>query len=99
MARYGRCPASASAEIPPRYQPGRQIFERALESIPVPKERILHVGQSIYHDVRPAQSFGLSTVWVNRASARPNLGAVRRAEGVPDLEVRDLKALADTLLV
>jgi 2-haloacid dehalogenase len=80
------------------YKPGLEIFRRALNALPVSPDRILHVGQSIYHDVRPAQSLGLATVWVNRPSPRANVGAVRRAEGTPDLEVRDLKTLADRLL-
>ena len=81
------------------YKPGMGIFKRALEEIPVPHEHILHARQSFYHDVLPAQSLGLATVWVNRSSPRPNVGAVRQAKGVPDLEVRDLKMLADTLIV
>ena len=80
------------------YKPGLEIFRKALAEITAPPNRILHVGQSIYHDVRPAQALGLSTVWVNRSSPRQNLGAVRRAEGVPDLEVANMKSLADALL-
>jgi 2-haloacid dehalogenase len=60
----------------------------------VPSERILHVGQSIFHDVIPAQSLGLSTVWVTRPSARPGVGTVRAAAGRPDLMVLSLEELA-----
>lgn len=77
------------------YKPGIAIFKMALAKIGVAKERLLHVGQSIYHDVVPAQSLGLATVWVNRPSPRPNVGAVKRADGTPDLEVSDLRSLAD----
>jgi 2-haloacid dehalogenase len=80
------------------YKPGPAIFERALAEIAIPREEILHVGQSIYHDVCPAQALGLSAVWVNRPSPRKDVGAVRRAEGAPDLEVGDMKGLADILL-
>jgi 2-haloacid dehalogenase len=80
------------------YKPGQAIFDRALAEIGISPSRILHVGQSIYHDVRPAQALGFSTVWVNRPSPRKNVGAVRRAEGAPDLEVRDMNSLADILL-
>jgi 2-haloacid dehalogenase len=55
---------------------------------------VLHVGQSIYHDVIPAQKLGLATVWVNRPSARPGVGAVKVAEGTPDLTVPNLAELA-----
>ena len=57
-------------------------------------DRILHIGQSIYHDVIPAQSLGISTVWVNRPSHRPGIGAVKSAEGKPDLTVSSLEELA-----
>ena len=76
------------------YKPGRRIFEMALQRARVTPNRILHVGQSIHHDVLPAQSLGLATVWVNRPSPRAGVGAVIRAEGKPDLEVRDLASLA-----
>lgn len=76
------------------YKPGRAIFELALQRAKVPSDRILHVGQSIYHDVLPARSFGLATVWVNRPSPRTGVGAVVKAEGRPDLEVPDLVSLA-----
>jgi 2-haloacid dehalogenase len=71
-----------------------KIFELALEKVGVPRNRVLHVGQSIYHDVVPAQSLGLATVWVNRPSARKGVGAVKRADGKPDLEVTSLEGLA-----
>jgi 2-haloacid dehalogenase len=77
------------------YKPGAAIFRRALETIGTDPARILHVGQSIYHDVIPAQSLGLRTVWVNRPSPRAGVGAVKPAQGRPDLEVPDLKTLAD----
>jgi 2-haloacid dehalogenase len=76
------------------YKPGRKIFELALEKTKVAPARILHVGQSIYHDVLPAQSFGLATVWVNRPSPRAGIGAVKKAQGQPDLEISDLATLA-----
>ncbi len=76
------------------YKPSFKIFEMALGRIQVPAHRILHVGQSLYHDVIPAQSLGLSTVWVNRPSARSGIGAVKAAEGNPDLQVSSLKELA-----
>jgi len=75
------------------YKPSLKIFELALSRIGVPAHRILHVGQSIYHDIVPAQSLGLSTVWVNRPSPRAGVGAVKAAEGQPDLTVSSLAQL------
>jgi 2-haloacid dehalogenase len=76
------------------YKPSLKIFELALSRISVPAHRVLHVGQSLYHDVIPAQSLGLATVWVNRPSARRGVGAVKSAEGHPDLVVSSLEELA-----
>jgi 2-haloacid dehalogenase len=76
------------------YKPSLQIFELALSRIGVPAHRVLHVGQSVYHDVVPAKSLGLATVWVNRPSARTGVGAVKAAEGKPDLQVSSLAELA-----
>jgi 2-haloacid dehalogenase len=75
------------------YKPSLKIFELALSRIGVPAHGILHVGQSIYHDIIPAQSLGLSTVWVNRPSPRAGVGAVKAAEGQPELEVSSLAQL------
>jgi 2-haloacid dehalogenase len=76
------------------YKPSLKIFELALSRIGIPANRILHVGQSIYHDVIPAQSLGLATVWVNRPSPQAGVGAVKSAKGRPDLEVSSLADLA-----
>ena len=75
------------------YKPSLKLFELALSRINAPSHRVLHVGQSIYHDVVPAQSLGLATVWVNRPSARPGIGAVRFAEAIPDITVTSLQEL------
>jgi 2-haloacid dehalogenase len=84
-----------TAEQAGSYKPSLRNFELALSRLAISREQLLHVGQSIYHDVVPAQALGLSTVWVNRKSARPGVGAVRSAQGKPDLEVSDLATLAD----
>ncbi|HYA25109.1 MAG TPA: hypothetical protein VEF05_13175, partial [Terriglobales bacterium] len=57
----------------------------------------LHVGQSVYHDVIPAKSLGLATVWVNRPSPRAGAGATKAATAKPDVEVPSLAALADLI--
>jgi 2-haloacid dehalogenase len=83
-----------TAEQARSYKPSLDNFKLALSTLTIRPENLLHVGQSIYHDVLPAQSLGISTVWVNRTSARPGVGAVRAAEGRPDLEVPDMATLA-----
>jgi 2-haloacid dehalogenase len=76
------------------YKPSLKFFELALSRVHAPAHRVLHVAQSIYHDIVPAQSLGLATVWVNRPSIRPGLGAVKAAEARPDLTVSSLAELA-----
>jgi 2-haloacid dehalogenase len=80
------------------YKPSLKIFNLALKKIALPNQQILHCGQSVYHDVLPAQSLGLATVWVNRPSPRVGVGAVKAASGKPDIQVNSLKALADLAL-
>lgn len=77
------------------YKPGKAIFELALRKIGLPREQILHCAQSVYHDVVPAKALGLSSVWVNRPSVRPGVGAVKAAVAEPDLVVPDLQTLAN----
>jgi 2-haloacid dehalogenase len=77
------------------YKPSLEIFRLAESKIGIPRDQWLHVGQSIYHDVLPAQSLGIATVWVNRPSPRPGSGAAKAASGKPDLEVPNLQTLAD----
>jgi len=83
-----------TAEQAQAYKPSLKLFELALSRIETPAHRVLHVGQSTYHDVIPAQALGLATVWVNRPSARPGVGAVKAAEAKPDLTVSSLEELA-----
>ena len=76
------------------YKPSLKLFELALSRVHAPAHRVLHVGQSIFHDIIPAQALGLATVWVNRPSARPGVGAVKAAEAKPDLTVETLAELS-----
>jgi 2-haloacid dehalogenase len=76
------------------YKPGIANFKLALERIAVDPKQVLHIGQSVHHDVVPAKALGMGTVWVNRTSARAGVGAVKAASGAPDWEIRDLATLA-----
>jgi 2-haloacid dehalogenase len=77
------------------YKPSFEIFRLAHDRIGLPSQQWLHAAQSIYHDVVPAQSLGVATVWVNRASPRPNSGAAKPALAKADIEVSTLQELAD----
>jgi 2-haloacid dehalogenase len=91
--------AVITAEQARSYKPSINNFQMALRALAISPNQLLHAGQSVYHDVVPARSLWISTVWVNRRSARPGIGAVRAADGHdstgrPDLEVPDLASLA-----
>ena len=76
------------------YKPSLNNFRLAFERIGVPQKRILHVAQSLFHDIAPANVLGLSTVWVNRRQNKAGIGATPVAQARPDLEVPDLRTLA-----
>lgn len=76
------------------YKPSLKNFEAALDRIGLPKENILHVAESIFHDVVPAASLGLHTVWVDRKQTTGRK-ASKAASGSADLTVADLKTLAE----
>ena len=76
------------------YKPAMGNFEYALNALEIPRQRVLHVAQSLFHDIAPAGKLGLSTVWVNRRHDKDGSGATPIAEANPDLEVPDLKTLA-----
>jgi 2-haloacid dehalogenase len=76
------------------YKPSRRNFEYLIRHAGAPRHEILHVAQSLFHDIAPAKEMGLSTVWVNRRQGLPGSGATPPAEANPDLEVPDLRSLA-----
>ena len=79
------------------YKPELNHFYVALERIGLPRERILHVAQSMFHDHVPAKQLGLNTVWVNRRHDKPGSGATPPAEAQPDLEMPDMRSVAQAL--
>ena len=76
------------------YKPSLESFRQSLARFGAPSDKVLHVAQSLYHDIAPAKSLGLSTVWVNRRRGRPGHGATAPATVRPDVEVPDLRSLA-----
>jgi 2-haloacid dehalogenase len=77
------------------YKPSLNNFRVALERIGLPRDQVLHVAQSLFHDHVPARQLGLDTVWVNRRGGKRGGGATPPADAQPDLEVPDLRTLAD----
>ena len=80
------------------YKPSHRNFELALQTIGLPRDKVLHCAQSIFHDIVPARQLGIANVWVNRRAGRSGSGATPQSNEKPDLTVTSLRELADTLL-
>ena len=57
----------------------------------VDRRKWLHVAESLYHDIAPANRLGIKSVWVNRAGRG---GGTRVVDATPDLVVPDVAVLA-----
>jgi 2-haloacid dehalogenase len=70
--------AIITAEDVGAYKPALNHFHRLDEVVAelgVPRDRLLHVAQSLFHDHAPARQMGLPSVWINRRHDRPGWGA------------------------
>ena len=76
------------------YKPDLKPFYEAQELLGLDDalERWLHIGESLYHDIGPANRLGIDSVWVKRPDRG---GGTRLTDAVPSLEVPDLTTLAD----
>ena len=77
------------------YKPELKPFYEAQERMAVDKAAWLHVGESLFHDIGPANNMGIDSVWVNRPDRG---GGTRPTDAVPSLEVADLAELARLML-
>jgi 2-haloacid dehalogenase len=71
------------------YKPAHGHWERFFEQTGADRARHVHIGASIFHDVRPAAELGLTVVWINRMHESTD---VPRAA-----ELADLAKLPETL--
>jgi len=88
--------ALVTAEEVRSYKPARAHFDEALRRLELEREDVLHVAQSVYHDVRPTRALGWRCVWVDREGER---AAVRFAseDEAPTRVVATLGELCDAL--
>jgi 2-haloacid dehalogenase len=71
------------------YKPAHGHWEHFFEATTAARERHVHVGASLFHDIAPARELGLRSVWINRLAEQPG--------PEPDRELTDLSKLPDTL--
>ncbi len=85
-----------TAEQARGYKPRIANFELAFERVGLPRDRILHVAQSLYHDHVPARQLGLTSVWIDRRHDRPGTGATppAHASTQPSARFPDLRSFA-----
>jgi 2-haloacid dehalogenase len=76
------------------YKPDHANFLLAFERIDEPRERILHVAQSLFHDHVPAKALGMTSVWIDRRQGRGG-GASLDVEAHPDATFPSMQAFAD----
>ena len=83
-----------TAEQARGYKPRIANFELAFERIDVPRDRILHVAQSLFHDHVTAKALGMTTVRIDRRHDRPGTGATPPADAMPDLVFPDMASFS-----
>ena len=76
------------------YKPNRRNFETAFATLGLPRRRILHVAQSLFHDHVPAKELHLASVWIYRRHDRPGFGASPPATVTPDAIFPDMASFA-----
>lgn len=79
------------------YKPDARMFTAAIAAcgaLGATRDSIVHVAQSLYHDVATARSLGMKTVWVDRRAGREG-GATPPSDALPDLRVETLAELAE----
>ncbi len=89
-----RLDAVVTAQQVHSYKPSLNNFEALLRKYAIPRERLLHVAESLFHDVEPARSLEIATVWVNRRQGK-EAAASKLADVKADLEVPDIGRLAE----
>ena len=85
-----RFDAVVTAEMVGSYKPSLRNFRVAANRMGVENEDWLHVAESLFHDIAPANRLGIRSAWVNRAGRG---GGTRQADAAPDLEIGDLSEL------
>jgi 2-haloalkanoic acid dehalogenase type II len=76
-----------TAEDVGSYKPSPGHWNRFFKQYPVSKERTLHVAQSIYYDIVPANRLGIANAWINR------YGEGRPTDVEPTFTFQDLNGL------
>jgi 2-haloalkanoic acid dehalogenase type II len=87
IGSYKPCPANFDALL------------AKLHEMSIPRDRLLHVAQSLFHDHVPAKAIGLPTVWIDRRSDKTGTGATPTpgSSVQPDWTFTSMGAFADAV--
>ena len=80
-----------TAEDVRSYKPAEPHFQEVLRRLERPRGKVLHVAQSLYHDIRPVLALGGDCAWINRQ------GEPLPPEISPAFHLADLASLAAAL--
>lgn len=83
--------AIITAEDVGSYKPSPRNFEYMLEKLGergVAKAKILHTAESLFHDHKPANDFGLASCWIHRRHAKQGFGATMDPGSQPRFDFR-----------
>jgi 2-haloacid dehalogenase len=88
-----------TAEQVGSYKPAPRHFHVVRERLGLEVGEILHVAQSLFHDIAPARALGWPTVWVDRRQDRSGSGATPSSSVTPDVTVSDLATVPGLLSI
>lgn len=83
--------AIITAEDVGSYKPSPRNFEYMLDKLGargIREEKILHTAESLFHDHKPANAFGLASCWIYRRHSQTGFGATMNPGGQPTVNFR-----------
>lgn len=93
--------AIITAEDAGSYKPSPRNFEYMLQRLgaglggeKIGKEHILHTAESMFHDHRPANAFGLASCWIYRRHKDQGFGATMNPGTMPHVDFQ-FNSMAD----
>ena len=94
--------AVITAEDVGSYKPAPAHFDsldHRVDTMGIPRDKLLHVAQSLFHDHVPAKGRGMTTVWINRRHADPGWGATPnpQADVTPNWTFTSMAEFADAV--
>ncbi|BAN26875.1 haloacid dehalogenase type II [Caballeronia insecticola] len=89
--------AIITAEDVGSYKPSPRNFDYMIEKLGargIGKNKILHTAESLFHDHKPANEFGLASCWIFRRHGKEGFGATMNPGAQPNIDFR-FNSMAD----